>query len=156
MVAADFSVYQALMSDYEVVKMSLSYPWPPEPDYTRMRFEQANEPERFVKAITENGVFAGQIGLAHGEVWYLLAQAHWGKGIATWAVQQILALGFSALDLDKITAGTWHDNPASMRVLEKCGFRKTGEATLFCKPRGCDVSGPDYEITRYEWESQNE
>ena len=135
--------------------MSLSYPWPPEADYTRMRFDLPNTPERFVKAITENGQFAGQIGLANGELWYLLAQPFWGRGIATWAVEEILSHGFKILGLDKITAGTWHDNPASMRVLEKCGFRKTGEAALYCKPRGCAVSGPDYEITRDEWEAQH-
>lgn len=155
MTAADFPAYSAMLSDFEVVKMSISHPWPPEPTYIRQRFEQPNEAQRFVKVITENGQFAGQIGLTDGELGYLLAQPFWGRGIATWAVRQILAQGFEILGLERIIAGTWEDNPASIAVLKKCGFRKTGEEVLYCKPRGRAINGPDFKITRADWEAKN-
>lgn len=147
----DFEPFYAMMSDFDGVRMTMSWPWPPDPDFTRMRMNTEAVKSGDVLAIEADRQFVGQISLVNGEIGYGLARAYWGKGIATWAVQQMLERGFLDPETKVIMAGTWEDNPASMRVLEKCGFVKTGEALVFCKSRGLEVNGPDYEVTRDTW-----
>ena len=57
------------------------------------------------------------------EVGYWIGREHWGKGIATKAVSRFLA------DVAErpLYAGVAKWNVASIRVLEKCGFRKESE-----------------------------
>lgn len=65
----------------------------------------------------------------------------WGKGYAFDAWRLILGFAFSELKLRKIVAGAIVDNVASIRTLEKLGFRREGvlrgEATVDGEP--CDV-----------------
>ncbi|MEE9454692.1 MAG: GNAT family N-acetyltransferase [Paracoccaceae bacterium] len=147
----DFDAFHALVSDYDVVKMLAMWPYPADPEFTRTRM---NTPEakagQFV-VIEYDGQFAGTIGGIQGGIGYMLARTYWGQGIATWAVREMLGICFKNHSWDKIEAGTWADNPASTAVLRKCGFRKTGDGVKFCKARGCDLHGPDFEITRAEW-----
>lgn len=56
------------------------------------------------------------------EIGYWLAEPFWGKGIATGAVAAIVPLAFEYFDIIRLQAGVFASNPASMRVLEKCGF----------------------------------
>lgn len=60
------------------------------------------------------------------EVSYFFAPDVWGRGLATELVQASLAHGFEALALPAIGAFARPDNTASIRVLEKCGFRLLG------------------------------
>jgi RimJ/RimL family protein N-acetyltransferase len=74
----------------------------------------------------------GTIGfarMASGEVdlGYWIAFGHWGKGYASEAGAAMVEIARHGLRLDRLTAGHFLDNPASGRVLEKIGFRPTGE-----------------------------
>jgi RimJ/RimL family protein N-acetyltransferase len=60
------------------------------------------------------------------EIGYWIGEPYWGKGIATQAVSQIVKYGFETLNLIRIYAGIIEYNTASMRVLEKSGFKKEG------------------------------
>jgi [ribosomal protein S5]-alanine N-acetyltransferase len=83
-------------------------------------------------AIEYNGEYVGNIGLHKGtdvyrksaEIGYFLGEAYWNLGIMTKAVKLICEYGFSNLDIVRIHAGIFSFNPASMRVLEKCGFKR--------------------------------
>jgi RimJ/RimL family protein N-acetyltransferase len=55
-----------------------------------------------------------------------LGVAYWGKGYATEALQAVIDFVFTELDHNSLLAGTRVTNPASRRVLEKCGFQWTG------------------------------
>ncbi len=85
-----------------------------------------------ILAIEYQGVFCGMIGLhpqkdvyrLSAELGYWIGEAFWGKGIATAAVQLMIQHGFDTLQLNRIYAGIFEHNLASMRVLEKCGFEK--------------------------------
>jgi RimJ/RimL family protein N-acetyltransferase len=60
-----------------------------------------------------------------GDVGYVLAASHWGRGIAPEATNA--ALDFARrLGLRRITGTCDPDNRASIRVFERCGFRYTG------------------------------
>jgi ribosomal-protein-alanine N-acetyltransferase len=59
---------------------------------------------------------------------YYLDQGQNGRGYGTEAVRLAVAYAFGELKLHRVEAGVMPHNLASMRVLEKCGFRKEGIA----------------------------
>lgn len=68
-----------------------------------------------------------QVGKSHrAEVGYWLAKPFWGRGIMTAVVQRVCRHAFEEFGLAKITAHVFSHNPASARVLEKCGFQEEG------------------------------
>lgn len=87
-------------------------------------------------AIEVNGEAAGSIGLIPGEgverhsaeLGFWLGRAYWGEGIVTAAVRALLPHAWRELRLYRVQARVFADNPASMRVLERCGFAR--EAVL--------------------------
>src|SRR5574338_1184256 len=60
------------------------------------------------------------------EVGYWLARKYWNKGIMTKVVKCFCQYGFDSLHLIRIEATVFEHNPASGRVLEKCGFEYEG------------------------------
>jgi ribosomal-protein-alanine N-acetyltransferase len=68
-----------------------------------------------------------QVGKSHrAEVGYWLAKPYWGRGIMTAVVQRVCQHAFEEFALAKILAHVFPNNPASARVLEKCGFQEEG------------------------------
>ena len=63
---------------------------------------------------------------ARGELGFWVARSCWGRGYATEAVRAVIAYGFSALGLHRIHAIHFSRNPASGRVMEKCGMLHEG------------------------------
>ncbi len=60
------------------------------------------------------------------ELGYWLGVPYWGKGYATEALHAAIDYAFTDLGHDSLHAGARVTNPASRRVLEKCGFQWTG------------------------------
>ena len=89
---------------------------------------------QYVFAIAYNGKAVGTIGVYRkdnihrltGELGYYIAEAYWGKGIATEAVRQMCGYIFENTDIVRIFAEPYAHNEASCRVLEKAGFRFEG------------------------------
>jgi len=71
------------------------------------------------------GLFQGERRLS-GEVGYWLGEPFWGRGIATRAVVAFTGYVFETYDLVRAYAEVFSSNPASMRVLEKAGYRREG------------------------------
>ncbi len=68
-----------------------------------------------------------QVGKSHrAEVGYWLAKPFWGRGIMTAVVRRVCQTAFEEFGLAKITAHVFAHNPASARVLDKCGFQQEG------------------------------
>jgi ribosomal-protein-alanine N-acetyltransferase len=68
-----------------------------------------------------------QVGKSHrAEIGYWLAKPFWGLGIMTAVVRRVCQHAFEEFGLVKITAHVFSHNPASARVLEKCGFHEEG------------------------------
>jgi [ribosomal protein S5]-alanine N-acetyltransferase len=85
-------------------------------------------------AIEADGEAVGGIGLSMGtdvarrsvEIGYWLSEDYWGRGIMTEAVAAAAEFGFANLDICRMYAHTFSNNPASARVLEKAGFTFEG------------------------------
>lgn len=148
---SDFEAFHASMSDFDVVKMTASWPWPPEPAFTKSRMVTRQAKSGQVQVIDLDGEYIGQAAVVRGELGYMLAKPHWGKGIVSWAVKEVLTVAFENTDTSLIKASVWAGNPASEAVLMKFGFVKTGSAEDFCKPRGEICMGSDFELTREAW-----
>lgn len=58
------------------------------------------------------------------EIGYWLSEPFWGRGIVTDAVRSIVPIAFERFDIIRLEAGVFSNNPASIRVLEKCGFTR--------------------------------
>jgi RimJ/RimL family protein N-acetyltransferase len=57
---------------------------------------------------------------------YWLGVPYWGRGLATEAARALIDHAFGDLEHDTLISGARVNNPASRRVLEKCGFQWTG------------------------------
>jgi len=78
-----------------------------------------------------NGEVAGSVGFSNikehkAEIGYWLAEKYWGKGIMSEAVKLVTKFGFNKLKLKRIYAYVFPFNKASMRVLEKNGYKLEG------------------------------
>jgi RimJ/RimL family protein N-acetyltransferase len=60
------------------------------------------------------------------ELGFWLGVPHWGQGYATEALHAVIDYAFTDLAYESLQAGARVTNPASRRVLEKCGFQWTG------------------------------
>ena len=60
------------------------------------------------------------------ELGYWLGVPYWSKGYATEALHALIDYAFTDLNHESLQAGSRVTNPASRRVLEKCGFQWTG------------------------------
>ena len=60
------------------------------------------------------------------ELGYWLGVDFWGQGYATEALHALIDYAFADLAHEALQAGARVTNPASRRVLEKCGFQWTG------------------------------
>jgi ribosomal-protein-alanine N-acetyltransferase len=64
----------------------------------------------------------------NAHVGYWVARPHWGKGYAPEAASLLISAGFRELGLHRFHTGVFPDNPRSVRVLRRLGFRREGRA----------------------------
>lgn len=107
-----------------------------------------------------DGVLMGMIAMRprlefrHAEIGYWIGRPYWGQGYTSEAARRMVDYGFQELNLYRIYAGYFTDNPASRRVMEKAGM--TYEGTLrqhvyrFDSFHDLGYCG----ILREEWEAQ--
>lgn len=96
-------------------------------------------PAIFIRTIDVDGQAAGHIAAfereGEAEVTYWLGREYWGKGIATQVLQMFLEFERRR----PIYGRAAKDNRASIRVLEKCGFRLVGEERGFANARQQEI-----------------
>lgn len=59
---------------------------------------------------------------------YFIGDKYWRKGYASEPVRAVIALAFEAMHLDKVQARCMVSNPASLRVMQKCGLTYEGKS----------------------------
>jgi RimJ/RimL family protein N-acetyltransferase len=74
------------------------------------------------------------------EMGYWIARPYWGLGFATEAGRHLVRIA-RTMNLPRLTAGHFVDNPASGAVLRKLGFRPTGRVVQrYSAARGHDAA----------------
>lgn len=120
--------------DYLKMCLETEYCW-------AITLKDTDEPIGAINLVGENNDGVSEIG-------YVLAHDYWGKGIMTETVKAVLEELFGC-GFEKI--GAWHnvDNPASGKVMEKCGMtyvRNDMAQKKFGSDEQCEVKY--YEISR--------
>ena len=87
------------------------------------------------------------------EVGYWLGAKHWGKGYATEAVRAMIDHAFTDLDCEALQSAARVTNPASRRVLEKCGFQWTGAGLLRIRAIASSAPIDRFRLDRGLWAS---
>jgi ribosomal-protein-alanine N-acetyltransferase len=175
-VAADAPIVEQHCADREVARTTLAIPHPYPPGAAAewiashaARFADGSNP---VFAITLRdeaaripgaGVFPGQLIGAidlrvkhehrHAEFGYVIYRPWWNRGYATEATRAILAYGFHTLRLHRIWAHHFSNNPASGRVMLKCGMTPEGTLRQHVCKWGEMLDAVNYGILREEFEA---
>lgn len=67
------------------------------------------------------------IGLNDAELGYWIAKPYWNKGLCTEALKAMVNYCFNTKGFHTLWCDFFVDNPASGKVMKKCGFKDTGE-----------------------------
>ena len=134
---ADAPRVAELCGDWEVARMTALIPHPYSVEMAesfiaacREACESGSAPT-YAIARVEDGTLVGAIGItstpsAGDSFGYWIGRPHWGNGYATAAARALMALAFSRLGIDVLTAVHLVRNPASGRVMAKCGMSEVG------------------------------
>ena len=71
-----------------------------------------------------------KIAVDEGEVGYWIGRPFWSQGVATEALRMVVEHCFREKGFSTLWGSYFPDNPASGRVMEKCGFVDTGRESL--------------------------
>ncbi|MFC1746782.1 GNAT family N-acetyltransferase [Candidatus Neomarinimicrobiota bacterium] len=94
-------------------------------------------------------IFSQVHGLAR--IGYTIIPECWNQGFATSALATIVEWLFGETFVERIEADCSIHNPASRRVLEKCGFRNVGIKRKFLVIQGERVDHYYYELLKDDW-----
>lgn len=101
----------------------------------------AGNPQMDERVIELDGRVIGYIGIwKMPEIGFILHPSAWGKGIASEAAQVLIPHFFATHSIDRITADVDPRNAASLALLGKLGFVRTGSAhrTFLLGDEWCD------------------
>ncbi|MCS0505025.1 GNAT family N-acetyltransferase [Ancylobacter mangrovi] len=87
------------------------------------------------------------------EIGYWLGEPYWDRGIATEATRALIDHAFGDRDLEALVGAARVVNPASRRVLEKCGFQWTGVGLTRVRALGASVPVDRFRLERRLWSS---
>ena len=121
---------------------------------------RAGYPSSWVVVLKATGTVIGTIGFIwyseenrSAELGYSFSREYWNHGYATQALQAVIDAVFRSLPVNRLEAQHDVRNPASGRVMEKCGLRQEGilRDRILNKDEYVDVAL--YAILRSDWES---
>lgn len=148
----DLEAILALDSDWEVVKQTATWPWPPDRAFTATRSQPMPPEIGMAGPVFDRGELVGMMGVnateTGTELGYMFARSRWGRGYATEIGRALIAHAFATYDWPAIGACVFDDNPGSARVLEKLGFAETGRCTGACAARGMELPARTFRLAR--------
>lgn len=155
----DIKAVAALANDRRIAENTARIPHPYRASDAQDFVTGANVGSETAYVVTlRNGTLIGACGFTQvdrhpPEIGYWLGAKYWGKGYATEAVRAVIDHAFTDLDCESLQAAARVTNPASRRVLEKCGFQWTGAG--LCRVRALSSSVPvdRFRLDRGLWAS---
>jgi RimJ/RimL family protein N-acetyltransferase len=128
----DAKMVMALANDRRIAENTARIPYPYKISDAESFIGGANKAGEAAFLITlRDGTIVGACGVMFHydetpELGYWLGVPYWSKGYATEALHALIDYAFTDFGHEALTAGARVTNPASRRVLEKCGFQWTG------------------------------
>jgi len=160
---ADAPAIERYSSKWEVARMTARIPHPyPQGEAERFIFDarRANAAgQDLILAIASNSGKRDPFGMISVEsrlqgrltLGYALAPEAWGKGFAAEAARAIVDASFQLTNAVEMLASARTENPASRRVLEKCGFVFAGAGLEGAPARGGMVNVDRFHLERSVW-----
>ena len=158
----DAAELHRLINDWEVTRNLAAVPFPYSRDLAEDWIRSAGESlaggsaYHLVISGAEDGreIVVGGIGLRvdaaarAGHLGYWVGRRFWGHGVASEAAGRLARWALANLDLVRLAASVATDNPASVAVLRRIGFRQVGKATEDFLARGGEQDVLCFEATR--------
>ena len=120
---------------------------------------RAGYPSSWVVSLRETGLVIGTIGFVWystdnnaAELGYSFSREYWNQGYATQALHAVIDCLFSSLPLNRLEAQHDVRNPASGRVMQKCGLTQEGFLRGRIMNKGEYIDTALYSILRSDWE----
>jgi RimJ/RimL family protein N-acetyltransferase len=155
-----------VFSDPQVMRYWSSAPFADRQDAVKLQREIAtgNENNSMLKwglALRDSDRIIGtatlfNLNLDNGraEVGYAMGSAHWGKGYMNEALQALLSHAFEVMELLRLEADVDPRNTASIRTLERLGFKREGYLRERWYVNGEIQDAFFYGLLRREWRTE--
>jgi 8-oxo-dGTP diphosphatase len=158
----DATELHRLINDWEVCRNLAAVPFPYHRDladeWIASTHASIASATAFHLAITgqeaEQEVIVGGVGLRvnaearTARLGYWIGRRFWGHGVASEAAGRLARWALANLSLDRLEATVATDNPGSIAVLRRIGFRHVGEAMESFQARGGEQRVLRFEATR--------
>jgi RimJ/RimL family protein N-acetyltransferase len=160
----DVGAVAALANDIRVAENTARIPYPYLLDDARAWIASTNTTpgdESYLITLTD-GALVGACGLHQvredtpPEIAYWIGVSYWGLGYATEAVNAVIDHAFGELDYDILVAGARVSNPASRRILEKCGFQWTDVGLYRIRSLASSVPVDRFRLERSAWTARQQ
>jgi len=136
----DYKRVFEICDDYELAKTTLGIPIPYTEEMAKIFIEKSkskieeksaynfavcfkDKPEEVIGCVSLVGI---NPVANKAEIGYWTSRKLWGQGIATEAAKAMINFGFKELKLHSIIARHFEENPASGKVMQKCGMKYVG------------------------------
>lgn len=151
----------ALFANWNVVRFLSSPPWPytadDARDFVQRRMSGGVDP--LTAVITRDDALIGMTdvivkpasavqrerGYSLG---YWIGEPYWGHGYMSEAARAFIAHVFATIPDDTIYSGVFRDNAASLRIQDKLGFARDGDAMFFANPQRKEMPHVNTVLTR--------
>jgi RimJ/RimL family protein N-acetyltransferase len=158
--AGDAAAIASLINDRRIAENTARIPHPYSLADAHAFLAQVNrepgEPS-FVIALAEGTIVGGcgihVLGAADPEPGYWIGVPYWGRGYATEAARALLDHAFGTLGCEQLSGRARVSNPASRRVLEKCGFQWTGVSLIRIRALKSSAPVDCFRLDRGLWAS---
>lgn len=115
----------------------------------------------FLMTLGDTGEIVGRVALSNvargawqsATIGYYVARDHNGRGYATDGVRKALRFAFEDAGLHRVQGAVIRSNVASLRVLQKTGFRSEGVARRYLQINGEWRDHEVLAITREDWDT---
>jgi RimJ/RimL family protein N-acetyltransferase len=154
----DAQVLASLINDHRIAVNTARIPYPYSVADAEQFIGAVNRPDgEAAFLITFDDALIGGCGVAQSnsgpELGYWVGVPFWGQGFATEAARAVIDHAFGTLGHEELQAGARVSNPASRRVLEKCGFQWTGVRLARVRAINSAAPADRFRLDRRLWES---
>ena len=161
--ARDAETIATLIDNYKIAVMLARVPYPYKIEDARQFIALTKDPpaDERVFALCLKDKAGTLIGICsyerrqsvEPELGYWLGVPYWGNGYATEAARAVIDHAFADLGCDALVSGARVSNPASRRVLEKCGFQWTGVGLYRIRALNSSAPIDRFRLDRRLWAS---